>query len=121
MKTIDSQVEFRKKKNAVYNRFYRQLTTKPSVTCAIGVQSMHMTKNISEGKNETSFWSTCLMLVAVFAIADALTGGLLRETVTLGAVEYAVAFAFVIATVGVYASDGSPGLRFIRSCSRHKL
>ena len=88
---------------------------------AIGVQSMHMTKNIIEGNNQTSFWSTCLMLVTAFAIADVFTGGLLRESVVLGTAEYAVAFALVIATVGVYASDGPPGLRFIRSCSRHKL
>ena len=82
---------------------------------------MHMTKNVPEVNNEPSFWSACLMLVTAFAIADALTGGLLRESFVLGSAEYAVVVSLVIATVGVYASDGSPGARFIRSYSRHKL
>lgn len=81
---------------------------------------MHMTKN-NETPNQYSFGSVALMLVTVFAIADALTGGLLRESVIGNAKEYAVAAALVIATVGVYASDGSPGLQFVRACSRHKL
>lgn len=82
---------------------------------------MHMTKNNSETPNQYSFWSATLMLVTAFAIADALTGGLLRESVILSSNEYAVALALVIATVGVYASDGSPGLKFVRACSFHKL
>ena len=83
---------------------------------------MHMTKNDNnEAPIQNSFWSACLMLVTVFAIADAFTGGLLRESVIMNAKEYAVAAALVIATVGVYASDGSPGLKFVRACSRHKL
>ena len=81
---------------------------------------MHMTKN-NETPNQYSFWSATLMLVTAFAIADALTGGLLRESVILSSNEYAVMLALVIATVGVYASDGSPGLVFARTRSRQKL
>lgn len=81
---------------------------------------MHMTRN-NETPNQYSLGSISLMLVTVFAIADALTGGLLRESVIGNAKEYAVVTALVIATVGVYASDGSPGLKFVRECSRHKL
>jgi hypothetical protein len=61
------------------------------------------------------------MLVTVFATLDVITGGLLKETIIVGPKEYAVLTALVIATVGVYASDGSPGLKFVRACSRHKL
>ncbi len=82
---------------------------------------MHVTKNSTEAQNEYSFWSACLTLVTVFAIADALTGGLLRESIVLSRIEYVLAVSLVIATVGVYASDGLPGARFIRSYSRHKL
>jgi len=82
---------------------------------------MHMTKNVPEVNNETYFWSACLMLVTAFAIADAFTGGLLRESVVLNTTEYVVAVSLVIASIGVYAKDGPPGMRFIRSCSRHKL
>lgn len=82
---------------------------------------MHMTKNSFEAQNQYSFWSACLTLIMVFAFADALTGGLLRESFALLAVEYVVAVSFMIATLGVYAFDGPPGARFIRSYSRHKL
>lgn len=82
---------------------------------------MHMTKGNNETPMQYSFLSACVALVTVFAIADAITGGLLRESVLLNAKEYAMATALVIATVGVYASDGSPGLKFVRACSRHKL
>lgn len=82
---------------------------------------MHMTKNNSETPIQYSFWSACVALVTVFAIADAITGGLLRESIIRNSKEYAVALSLVIATVGVYASDGSPGLKFVRACSRHKL
>lgn len=82
---------------------------------------MQMTKSNSDTPIQYSFWSACLALVTVFAIADAMTGGLLRESVMLNAKEYVMATALVIATVGVYASDGSPGLKFVRACSRHKL
>lgn len=82
---------------------------------------MHMTKENSETPIGYSFWSACIALVTVFAIADVLTGGLVRESMFRNSNEYAVAFALVIATVGVYASDGSPGLKFVRACSRHKL
>lgn len=81
---------------------------------------MHMTKN-NETPNQYSYGSFALMLVTVFAIADAMTGGLLRESVIGNTKEYAVATALVIATVGVYASDGSPGLVFARTRSRQKL
>ena len=78
-------------------------------------------KSNSETPIQYSFWSASLMLVTVFALADVMTGGLLRESIIVNAKEYAVASALVIATVGVYASDGSPGLKFVRACSRHKL
>ena len=81
---------------------------------------MHMTKN-NETPMQYSFVSACIAMVTVFAIADATTGGLIRESVILNSKEYAMALALVIATVGVYASDGSPGLKFVRACSRHKL
>ena len=74
-----------------------------------------------ETPNHYSFWSYCFALVSVFALADVLTGGLIRESLTLHKVEYAATLFAMIATVGVYASDGSPGARFVRSYSRHKL
>lgn len=82
---------------------------------------MHMTKSNSETPIQHSLWSVGLMLVTVIATLDAITGGLLKETMIVGPKEYAVLTALVIATVGVYASDGSPGLKFVRACSRHKL
>lgn len=78
-------------------------------------------KSNSETPIQYSFWSASLMLVTVFALADVMTGGLLRESIIVNSKEYAVLGALVIATVGVYASDGSPGLKFVRACSRHKL
>ena len=87
---------------------------------------MHMTNNSlnainNETPNQYSFWSYCLALVSVFALADVFTGGLLRETLFTHKVEYGLTLFAMIATVGVYASDGSPGLKFVRACSRHKL
>lgn len=85
---------------------------------------MHMTtKNSanSETPNHYSFWSYCFALISVFALADVLTGGLLRESMVLHKIEYGVLVFGMIATVGVYASDGPPGLKFVRACSRHKL
>jgi hypothetical protein len=85
---------------------------------------MHtMTKNStnSETPNQYSFWSYCFALVSVFALADVISGGLVRESLVLHKVEYAVTLFAMIATVGVYASDGTPGARFVRSYSRHKL
>lgn len=85
---------------------------------------MHMTTKNSannETPNHYSFWSYCLALVSVFAIADVLTGGLLRESLIQHKIEYGVTVSAMIAVVGVYASDGSPGLKFVRACSRHKL
>lgn len=82
---------------------------------------MHMTKNNSETPIQYSFWSACIALVTVFAIADALTGGLLRESMIGNSTEYALVLAFGIVTVGVYASDGPPGLKLVRACSFNKL
>jgi hypothetical protein len=84
---------------------------------------MHMTTSCPtrETPNQYSFWSYCLALVSVFALADVVSGGLVRESFALHKVEYAVSVFAMIATVGVYASDGVPGARFIRSYSRHKL
>ncbi|MDD4975155.1 MAG: hypothetical protein PHY93_12430 [Bacteriovorax sp.] len=84
---------------------------------------MHMTRNSTniETANQYSFWSYCFALVSVFALADVVSGGLVRESLVLHKVEYAVTFFAMIATVGVYASDGPPGVRFVRSYSRHKL
>ncbi|MGZ3790500.1 MAG: hypothetical protein ACXVLQ_18435 [Bacteriovorax sp.] len=75
----------------------------------------------SETPNQYSFWSYCLAFISVFAIADVLTGGLLRESLVQHKIEYGVTLSIMIAYVGVYASDGSPGLKFVRACSRHKL
>ncbi len=82
---------------------------------------MHMTSSNNETPIQTSFWSACLAMVTVFAIADVLTGGLIRESFYRNSLEYSAAFAFVIATVGVNVLDGPPGLKFVRACSRHKL
>ena len=82
---------------------------------------MHMTKNNSETPIQYSFWSACIALVTVFAIADVMAGGLLRESLMRNSTEYAVAVAFVIVTVGVYASDGLTGLKLARACSFNKL
>jgi hypothetical protein len=80
-----------------------------------------MTNNNSETPNQYSFWSTCLALVTVFAIADVITGGLLRESILRNSAEYATFTAFMIVTVGVYASDGPSGLKLVRACSFNKL
>ena len=84
---------------------------------------MHMTRNSTniETPNQYSFWSYCFALVSVFALADVISGGLVRESLVLHKVEYAVTLFAMIATVGVYSTDGSPGARFVRSYSRHKL
>ncbi len=82
---------------------------------------MHMTKVNNGSQNEYSFWSACLAMVVAMAVLDVVIGGSLRESLISGANEYAVAFAFLIASLGAYASDGSPGLKFVRACSRHKL
>lgn len=75
----------------------------------------------SETPNQISFWSYCFAIVTVFALADVIGGGLLRESLTLQKVEYAASVFAMIAIVGVYASDGVAGARFVRSYSRHKL
>ncbi len=82
---------------------------------------MHMTKENSETPIGLSFWSACIAMVVTFAIADVLTGGLIRESLYRHSNEYAVAFALVIATVFVHAKESPPGLKFVRACSRHKL
>ncbi|MBC7427813.1 MAG: hypothetical protein H7336_04315 [Bacteriovorax sp.] len=82
---------------------------------------MHMTKTNSETPIQYSFWSACIALVTVFAIADAITGGLLRESIVRNSAEYAVAAAFMIATVGAYAKDAPPGQILVRACSFNKL
>jgi hypothetical protein len=74
---------------------------------------MHMTRN--------SFATFYLVLVSITLFADVLCGGMIRETITKGHVQYDLALFLALAVVGVYASDGPPGLRFVRSYSRHKL
>lgn len=82
---------------------------------------MNSTNANIETPNGLSFWSYCLAILTAFAFADVLTGGLVRQSITSHAVEYGVALSAMIATVGVYAKDGPPGLKFVRACSRHKL
>ncbi len=85
---------------------------------------MHMTTKSStviESPNRILFLSSCLALVYLLAIADVVAGGLIRELIYTHKIEFALVFSIMIATVGVYASDGSPGLKFVRACSRHKL
>ena len=84
---------------------------------------MHMTKNAlnNESPNGYSFWSYCVALVVVFALADASFGGLLKQYLTFIKVEYAFAAFAMIATLGVFARDGSPGGRHIRDYAFHKL
>ena len=74
-----------------------------------------------ETPNQLPLWSVGLMLVTVIATLDVITGGLMKESLIVGPTEYGMLAAFAIVTVGVYASDGSPGLKFVRACSRHKL
>lgn len=85
---------------------------------------MHMTsikKTFSESPNQYSFWSYCLAIVSVFAVADVVTGGFFRESVSQHKIEYALTLSAMIVTIGEYVSDGPPGLKFVRACSRHKL
>jgi hypothetical protein len=77
--------------------------------------------SFSETPNQYSFWSYCVALVTVFAIADVMTGGLIRESFSKHIVEYGMITFAMIATIRVFASDGSAGLKFVRACSRHKL
>lgn len=79
----------------------------------IGEKSMHMTRN--------SYGTFYFLFVSVLLIADAISGGLIRESLTRGHTEYDFSLFAALAVVGVYASDGSPGYRFARSYSRHKL
>jgi hypothetical protein len=85
---------------------------------------MHMTKS-SSANNETPnglpFWSYCLAILTVVVLADVMTGGIVRQSITSHAVEYGVALATMIAVSGVTIKDGPPGLKFVRACSRHKL
>lgn len=74
-----------------------------------------------ETPNQIPLWSVGLMIVTVIATLDVITGGLVKESLIAGPTEYGMLAAFAIVTVGVYASDGSPGLKFVRACSRHKL
>ena len=87
---------------------------------------MHMTNNTMNSKNnetpnQTIFWSLCLAVVSVFATLNVFAGGLLKEDVVIRNTEEGLAMLMMIATVGVYARAGTPGARFIRSYSRHKL
>jgi hypothetical protein len=85
---------------------------------------MHMTYNNfanNEKSNQYLFWSYCFAIVSAFVIADVFCGGFLRESLTSNQFGLGLAFLTMFATVGVYASDGAPGARFIRSYSRHKL
>lgn len=85
---------------------------------------MHMTtKNSVTGgtPNQHSLWSYCFAIVSVFALADVFTGGLFRESLANGKLEYAMTVFAMIATVGYFASDGPTGVRFERVRSRQKL
>ena len=85
---------------------------------------MHMmTTNFAnnETQNHYVFWSYCFALVSVFTLANFFSGGLVSESFKLSLMEYTATYFAMIAAVGVYASDGPPGARFIRSYSRHKL
>ncbi len=82
---------------------------------------MHKTSSNNETPIQTSFWSACLAMVTVFAIADVLTGGLINESFYKNTHHLEVAVAFVIATIGVGVLESPPGLKFSRACSRHKL
>lgn len=82
---------------------------------------MHKTSSNREAPNQIGLWSVGLMLVTVIATLDVITGGLVKESLIAGPTEYGMIAALAIVTVGVYASDGSPGLKFVRACSRHKL
>ena len=74
---------------------------------------MYMSRN--------SYGTFYLILVSLFLFADVLCGGILRETITKGRMEYDLALMAMLAVVGVYASNGPPGMRFVKSYSRHKL
>jgi hypothetical protein len=85
---------------------------------------MHMTtKNSVTGmtSNQNSIWGHCAAIASLLTLADVMTGGLVRESIALHKLEYVLAAFAMIATVGVYASDGTSGVRFARSYSRHKL
>jgi hypothetical protein len=71
--------------------------------------------------NQYSRWSYCFALISFLALADAISGGLVRESLIYHKVEYTISMFMMIATVGVYAREAPPGARFIRSYSRHKL
>lgn len=75
----------------------------------------------SETQNENSFWSYCFAIVSVFALADILSGGQIQESFTLHKLEYTGALFIMIATLGVFARDGSPRQSFVRTFSRQKL
>lgn len=84
-----------------------------------------MTLKSNAANNETpnglSFWSYCLAILTAVVLADVLTGGIVRQSITSHAVEYGVALSAMIAITGVTVKDGPPGLKFVRACSRHKL
>lgn len=82
-----------------------------------------MSKNSTncETPNQYFAWSFCLALVGVLALADVCSGGLIREYMNPYIVEYTAMVFFAIVTLGVYVLNAPPGVRFIRSYSRHKL
>jgi len=82
-----------------------------------------MTKNSAtrETPNHYSLWSYCFALVSVFALADVFSGDFFRESIALPKIEYVMSLFAMIATVGVFASDGSPGVLAVRTYSRQKL
>ncbi len=83
---------------------------------------MHIKNSVaSETPNHYSLWSYCFALVSVFALADVFAGDFFRESITLPKIEYSMMMFAMIATVGVFASDGSPSVLAVRTYSRQKL
>jgi hypothetical protein len=75
----------------------------------------------SETPNQYSFWSYCFALVSTLVLIDVLTGGLIRESLALHKIEYTIGLFAMIATLKVFISDGSLGVRFARAYFRQKL
>jgi hypothetical protein len=85
---------------------------------------MHMTtkNSVTSGKpQEYSIWSSCFFVVSAFTLDEVLAGGLIRESLNLHKLEYALSVFSMIATAKVLASDGTKGVCYNRAYSRQAL
>ncbi len=85
---------------------------------------MHMmTKNsVTSGRpQEYVIWRYFFGIASAFALDNVFTGGLIRESLNLHKLEYALSMFAMIAMAKVLASDGTKGVCDNRAYSRQAL